>query len=458
MTDKKFSRRRFLRLSAGTAFAGPALGAITQKAHAAGGNNDVDVIVIGAGIAGLSAARSLSDLGYDVIVLEADSRTGGRLRTDWSLGAPFEVGAGWIHGPNGNPVSQLAKAVGSETYVTDDESFQVFTAQGDAVKHDDISEKWQSMQALYENIDSRFELDQPLETALKKVSAKALKDPVLGWMFSAYTEFDAGGPLEDLSAYYFDEDKAFDGEDVVVTTGYDKILAPLAKGLDIRLNQLVNAVEYAAGQGATVTTASDEFECDFVVCTVPLGVLQKGTIQFDPPLPKSIRQKIKRIGMGTVTKLALKFDKPFWPVETQYFGLMTEEKGRWNYFLNYRTFSDENILLGLCVGDYGWKAEKMSDDLMVADMMDAVRTMFGADAPEPLGHLATRWSQNPLSFGAYTFAKVGSVPKDFDDLMKPVRETLIFAGEHTIFKYHATVHGAYLSGQRAAEIVDDQLS
>ena len=158
---------------------------------------------------------------------------------------------------------------------------------------------------------------------------------------------------------------------------------------------------------------------------MPLGVLKAGDIEFDPPLPRSHRRGIGAIGMGNVTKLAIKFDQAFWPEQIQYFGLMGETRGRWNYFLNYRTFSEENILLGLCVGDYASKAEAMSDPDMVADCMDAVRTMFGPDTPEPSGFLATRWSNNPNSRGAYSYSAVGSRPEHFDTLAKPIAETLL---------------------------------
>ena len=449
------NRRRFLKLSGQAALATGVLAATRASSASVA---DVDVVVIGAGIAGLTAAKTLQDLGYDVIVLEARNRIGGRLYTDWSLGAPFEWGAGWIHGPKGNPISGLARAVGAQTFVTDDDEYQVFAPDGTQQDDAAVDAGWESLENIFGKIDDRFDNDQALVKAIKKVAPKAMKDPIRRWQLSAGYEFDAGGPIEDLSALYFDDDEAFEGDDVIVLTGYDKILGPIANGLDIRLNQPVTEVEYQAGDGAIVYSGDTQYECRFVVCTLPLGVLQTGSVKFSPPLPKAHRTRIKRMGMGNVTKLALKFDALYWPEDTQYFGLMTEEKGRWNYFLNYRTFSPENILLGLSVGAYPLKTEKQRDAEMIADAMQSVRTMFGPQVPEPTQTLITRWSTDPYARGAYTYAKLGSVPSDFDKLADPISKVIVMAGEHTLFKYHATVHGAHLSGLRAAEIIDKKLA
>ena len=441
-----------MRLGAGAVAAGAFVQA--RPGHAA---EDVDVVVIGAGVAGLAAAKTLRDLGYQTIVIEAASTLGGRVKTDWTLGAPFEVGAGWIHGPRGNPISRLASVIGAPTFVTDDESFQVFGSDGAAVSRATIEQSYGRLQGLYREIDDTFDDDQALSQAMQRVSPGLASDPVIQWMSSAYTEFSTGASIDKVSAYQFDEDSAYDGADVILPKGYDQIPKSLAQGLDIRLNTRATAVLYEEGDGATVETNNGTFEASFVVCTVPLGILKQGGIRFDPPLPGSYTQRINRIGMGSVTKLALKFSNAFWPTDVQYFGLMTQPRGRWNYFLNYRTFGAENILLGLSVGDYAFTADAMGDAAMVDDCMQAMRTMFPG-ASNPVGHLATRWSRDPNTLGAYSYSSVGVQPADFDGLAEPIAKTVLLAGEHTTFEYHATVHGAYDSGLRAARIIEDRLA
>ncbi|EEE44043.1 flavin monoamine oxidase family protein [Roseibium alexandrii] len=453
-TRGRATRRQVLKTGAAAALTAPFLNASLAKAQ----NDDFDVIVIGAGIAGLAAARRLQDLGYAVVVLEATSAVGGRIRTDWSLGAPFEVGAGWIHKPDGNPVSKMADEIDAPTYVTSDESYQVFAQGGAAVPRSEINSKYRDLMRLYKRVDDTFDNDQSLSEAIRRVSQDSLQDPVLRWMMSAYTEFSTGGPIEKLSAYYFDEDDEYDGADVILTKGYDQIPKSLADGLDVRFDTVVEAIEYEEGDGAAVYTSTGTFESYFVICTVPLGVLKKGAISFDPPLPKAHQKSINEIGFGSVTKLALKFDRPFWPEDIQYLGYMSEPKGRWNYFLNYRTFSPENILLGVSVGDYPFVAEAMSDPDMIADCMGALRAMFGEDIPEPTGHLVTRWSEDPHTFGAYSYSAVGNTPADFDRFAKPVANTILFAGEHATFDFHGTTHGAYLTGLVAANLIEDELA
>lgn len=448
-------RRQLLKLAAALAVVNATQSSQLAKAQT---KSDADVLVIGAGIAGLAAARTLVDLGYDVIVLEATDKIGGRIQTDWSLGAPFELGAGWIHGPEDNPISELADKTGNKIFATDDDDLLVFSSDGIPQEEAVVLEKQKMLLELLEKVDDTFDGDQSLAKAIKRLSPKSLNDPISKWMLSAYLEFDTGGTLDELSAFYFDEDSSFDGDDVILLDGYQSLLAPLLQGLDVRVEHPVNLVEYEQGDGASIYVGDKVFEADFVICTCPLGVLQSDMVEFDPPLPSRLRKSIGRIGMGNVTKAALKFDDAYWPEDVQYFGLMTEEKGRWNYFLNYSKFSEENILVGLSVGAYPDQIESKTDEVIIADVMDAIRTMFGPDVPMPIDHKITRWSQEPFTKGAYSYSKLGCKPADFDAMKKPIAETLLFAGEHTDFKYHGTVHGAYLSGLNAARIIDDKLA
>lgn len=418
------------------------------------GSEQVDAIVIGAGIAGLAAAKELTAQGMQIVVLEASNRIGGRIHTDRSLGLPVEVGAGWIHGPRGNPISDLVRQAELETFVTDDESFQLFTADGSSIEDDTVEDSIEQLQAAAEIIDEELDDDTALEVALRRYAPSVLDDPLTRWMLSAYTEFSTGGPLADLSASYFDEDETFGGADVIIPDGYDLVLAPLARALDVRFAHSVNRITHS-GNAVQVTTSQGEFTARAAICTVPLGVLKSGCLTFDPPLPSAYRQSIDRIGMGQVTKLALRFEQPFWPTDSQYFGAITQPPGRWNYMLNTLTHAPVPMLMAVSLGAYARTVEAMDERDALEDAMQVLRGMFGAGIPDLTGHLMSRWSRDPLALGAYSYAKLGSTPDDFDRFGEPVG-ALHFAGEHTDFAYHGTVHGAYLSGLRAAEAILEQ--
>ena len=449
-----WTRRHFLKaaLMASGAYVASPLG--KARAQALAGTT---VIVVGSGVSGLGAARSLANQGATVIVLESKDRIGGRLYTDWSLGAPFEDGAGWVHGPSDdNPAKQLADAVGSEYVVTDDDNLVVFDADGEEISEDrleEINEDWE---------DILYKLDEELEAndsrsvtdAVKRLVPSALDDPGVAWALSAYTEFSKGGPIENMSAVYFNADGVFDGADVVVTTGYDRLLQPLAEGLDIRLSTRVSDIEYGE-DGVTVITDKGPVNGDYVICSVSLGVLKKKVITFAPPLPDRYQRNIEKVGFGSVTKLALKFEEAFWDVETQYFGIMTETKGRWNYWLSYRTFTDENILLGLSVGAYSPIADQMTDEEMKQDGLEVLRSVWGDAVGEPIAMRATHWYTDPDSYGAYAYPTPGATPGQYDGLAEPLEDRLFLCGEHTMFEYAGTIHGAYLSGLRAAEEIID---
>lgn len=441
MTFRSPTRRDALKLGIATSLL-PKLG---QAA------SNPDVIVIGAGISGLAAARALADAGRSVVVLEASGRIGGRIHTDRSLGMPVEVGAGWIHGPDGNPISDLASNAGLDTFVTDDENLEVHRADGAPVSDADVMAGEARLTRLAATIDHGVDTDMAMSEAIRRFGAGELDDPLMRWMLSAYLEFLTGGPIDDISASMWDEDDGFDGADVILPAGYDQILPQLANGLDIRFGETVQSIAYGS-DGVTVTTSNGALQASQLICALPIGVLKAGSVTFDPPLPSAYQRSIEALGMGQVTKLALRFDAPFWPEGVQYFGVTTEPMGRWPYFMNTMTYADVPLIMGVSLGAYAPIADAMSTEDATADMMDVLRGVFGTDIPEPTGILKSKWSRDPLALGAYSFAKVGALPDDFNRFAEPIGP-LHFAGEHTTFDYHGNVHGAYLSGIRAAEAI-----
>jgi len=330
----------------------------------------------------------------------------------------------------------------------------VFNQQGNELGNTELETVDGNWADLLEQISEALDDDdrRDLRQVISDLNPDMLNDPGVMWALSAYTEFSKGGAIEKLFALYYDADKAFPGDDVVVTTGYDKILKPLSKNLDIRLSTKTFKINYD-DNGVIIETNQGSFQADYVICSVPLGVLKSNTISFNPALPDNVQENINTIGFGSVTKIAFKFQNAFWDTGTQYFGIMTKPKGRWNYWLNYRTFSNENVILGLSMGDYALTADAMNDKDMEQDALAVLKNVWGDDVGVPFQTLTTHWSTDPFAFGAYAYATPNAQPSQFDDLAAPIAEKLFLCGEHTTFDYAGTVHGAYLSGLRAAENV-----
>lgn len=424
------------------------------------------IIVIGAGVAGLGAARALSARGYTVTVLEARDRIGGRIHTVDGI----DLGAHWIHGTEGNPITNLARGNGIETLFVGGDSTYVGGWEELAI-HDDTGtsigaeEKWRSIvlgDELRDELDAlrRSTLrdggaDFSIAEALRRIAAARARQSDdadqrhLAWHAQLFARDDYGAGPEQLSTLYWDEGfEVYGYGDSVFRNGFASLLPVLADGLDIRHGHVVQAVSQDA-DGVSVATTRGTLRGDRAIVTLPLGVLKAGSVTFSPPLSATRRDAIERLGVGQLAKVSLQFAEVFWNHDQYVYGYLSARGDAVPTCLVnvFRTHALPVIQL-LAGGELGARIEAMSDAEAEAWALSVLAGCFGSAPPAPQAMVRTAWSSDPFARGAYSFMRVGASPADIAALAGCDGGRVHFAGEATNAHHWGVVHGAYTSGLR----------
>ncbi len=436
-----------------------------------------DAIVIGAGIAGLTAARDLALDGYEVLVLEARDRIGGRVHTSPKLGVPLDLGASWIHGVEHNPITRLAQRYRMETLRTNIpsiapsryQSIDLYDQNGKRVSRKELIRISNLMADFIDFIVSKQKEknDHSLQFIEERFVAEnklSLDDKlIMSYVARTYLELEYAGDSEELSLLEFNRGVKLAGHDRIFAQGYAELADYLAQDLKILLEHEVKQIDYS-GEKIEVFTTKGVFHSAYAIVTVSLGVLNSGNIVFYPHLPKAKRRAISQLKMGVLDKVYLKFDKAFWNPEKEIIGYINpDENSGWVEFMNFQKLLNEPILLALSAGSPAIDIEQKTDKEIIQDVMKILRKIFGKEIPECQDALITRWYNDPYSYGSYTYMPVNLKPLVRRTLALPVDNKLFFAGEATTSYFPSTVHGAFLSGIRAsyelmiADITEDSL-
>ena len=425
-----------------------------------------DVIVVGAGISGLAAARSLVESGCRVVILEGRERIGGRLHTEDG----FDWGAHWVHGAEGNPLAPLIRQCGLQAMFVGGDSTYTGGWRDLAILRDggsrlNESERLSSIllaDDFFEALDHwRSKSSEPdqsigafLEEFVERRGLGAQDAEMLRWHITLLARDDCAGGLDAVSARSWDDGyEVYGAGDSTVVGGFGQIADRMAAGLDVRLGQIVTEVNLA-GERVKILTGAGTYEADAVVMTVPLGVLKSGAILFNPRLPEDKQTAIARLGFGNLAKVLLLFDAPFWSPQQYVFGVVSREQHhRPTVLVNlWPTHSIAGLVL-LSGGDLGYELERMSQQELRLWVTGVLAESFGANIPSPTSVRISTWSLDPLSCGSYSFLKTGSSRLDIITLAAPAFGRLFFAGEATCDAHWGCVHGAYVSGLRAAATV-----
>lgn len=422
-----------------------------------GSNNIFDVVVIGAGWAGLGAAQTLKQHGIDnLLVCEARDYIGGRSITSHHFGPdnPVDLGSSWVHGVHRNPIQDLVKR----------HNLPFAHAEGEwkdtAAWYDGkpiTSEKRREMKKLRQQFmkymrrrQKNNKPDTSLESVVvdycraKEIEPGSDEDHALRWILDAEIVQEYAAGLKELSLKYWDIDDELSGDDSYLAVGngggYSSVVESYAKSIKekIRLRTKVKKVDYCDGDCITLNCADTE-ECGTIrarcaIITLPLGVLQAGNVAFVPKLPNSKREAIQALGNGLMNKVALcwegmKESDIFWPRNKEWILRFTPSDAGSDLiteFYNPGCFdSKQRVLIGFIIGEAARRMEEL-DDVQIADWaIQSLQSIFGKDAvPPPSKVLVTKLEADEYSRGSYSFQKVGSHEHSRRDLAKPVSNRL----------------------------------
>ncbi|MFP6582986.1 MAG: NAD(P)/FAD-dependent oxidoreductase [Candidatus Hydrogenedentota bacterium] len=450
----KYTRRQFLHTSATAALVGSSgmLSGCASNQYAESGIGRV--VVIGAGIAGISAANALQRAGYGVVVLEGSNRVGGRIHTDRSLGVPIELGAARIRGMKKNPITPYAELAKIEYRPFEWSNLSGASSDGVEIDRDRLSKARSSLfrmvaRAVIRNLGRKkdatvAEIIQH-ERDLKNLTQE--EEHILNFSLAS-AEIASGSPFAQASWKNLRDYEAYSGPEQMVINGFDALPKLLSEFLDVRFKTTVKAIDYS-GDEIRVVTDNTTFTADYVVVTVSLGVLQAKGIEFVPELPEHKQRAIGRMGMGNVNKIGLRFPEIFWPIDSHALVHGSDTIGEFSSFINIARYTWEPVLLAMIPESYRDALEGVPDETVVREAYAVLQGMYGSRIPAPTQVVRSEWKADPLFRGATSYNKIGALSEDRDDLAQSVDRKLFFAGEATHRKKYGSVGGAYVTGQRA---------
>jgi monoamine oxidase len=437
------SRRTFLAGAAAALAARPAFG---QGAAA-----DVDVIIVGAGAAGIAAARRLSAAGRSFTMVEAVGRIGGRCFTDTrSFNVPFDRGAHWILSPDINPLTKLAPRTGLDIYQAPSGQ-RVRIGERNAREgelEDYLSAIVRSNRGIAETVRGKADMD----------CLRALPKDLGDWQ--ATVEFTlgpyaTGRDLREVSAQDFSKSVERDIA-AFCRQGYGALLAKLAEGIPVEMDSPITAVDTSKGARVEATVPRGTISGRYMICTASVGVLASERIKFDRGLPKRQQDALAALKLGSLDHIAL--DLPGNPLGLQRDDLVFEKAYGPRTAALLANVAGTSLSVIEVGGKFGRDLMAQGDMAAVDFAVQWLSGLFGNNVKGAVQRTqATRWNNEPWVQGAMSTASPGGQWARAA-LREPMRERVYFAGEATHDTLWGTVGGAWESGERAADQVLRRLS
>ncbi|CAB4875003.1 unannotated protein [freshwater metagenome] len=448
--NKLLSRREALALAA--AGTGALVAGCAGSAPAARRKR---VIVIGAGLAGLGAAATLRAQGFDVTVVEARKRIGGRVNTVERFGTSVDLGAAWIHDSRGNPLTAVAKAAGLTTVPTDYDRVELRSAGqkpvSEAIMEKTMVARDRIIDSLYRQADNRprSNLAPALAREIRKQGLTGTSAEALNWLLGVEFPLDLGASPPQLSLGGLNEGAEYDGgPDLLIKEGASQLVNKIAEGTKVDMGVEVTSIKTSRSKVEVRTRAGKTITADGCVVAVPLGVLKASTIRFDPPLPSATRRAVARVGFGLLDKVFLSYDSAWWPADANQLGTIGEPLANTVSVFPLSRLTGTPLAVGLTGGPYAARLEKAGPAAMTAAVAARLKSGFGSGAA-PSATLQTNWRREPFTRGSYSYLTPQSGYSDRVALGK-LNGRLILAGEHTSIERPATMDGAWLAGKTAA--------